>query len=138
MREMVELQGCGASSDASSIINRSLVHTKIQTIVTYRGHTVADPGFPIGGANVVGGADSRGGLRFKNCVCQHERIWTLRGAPATAPWIRQCHTSLIKSTNTLCVHVHVCIIDRFIKLPTTKELVSNFKILDRHLFSKKG
>ena len=41
--------------------------------------TVADPGFPVGGINLVG--EGRGfprQLRFENFVCQNERIWTLR------------------------------------------------------------
>ena len=40
---------------------------------------VADPGFPIGGANLVGGCQLPRQLRSKKFVCQSERIWTLRG-----------------------------------------------------------
>ena len=48
--------------------------------------TVADPGFPIGGR----GPRRRGcgllkWLRFKNFVCQNERIGTLRGGAPGAP-----------------------------------------------------
>ena len=44
--------------------------------------TAADPGFPIGGANLVGGRQLPRRLRFEKFVCQNERIWTLRGARA--------------------------------------------------------
>ena len=48
---------------------------------------MADPGFPVGGRGPRGGG--RGlprWLRFRNFVCQNERIGTLRGcAPGTPP-----------------------------------------------------
>ena len=47
---------------------------------------VADPGFPVGGVDLVGGRGLPRWLRFENFVCQNERIWTLRGrAPGTPP-----------------------------------------------------
>ena len=39
-------------------------------------NSVADPGFPVGGRGLLRR------LRFKNFVCENERIWTLRGACA--------------------------------------------------------
>ena len=49
--------------------------------------TVADPGFPMGGADLVGGGRQLSRrLHFKKFVCQNERIWTRRGrAPAASP-----------------------------------------------------
>ena len=41
-------------------------------------NTVADPGFPIGGADLVGGRQLPRRLRFEKFVCQNERIWTHR------------------------------------------------------------
>ena len=75
--------------------------TKAESYVTHSYHflfqleidsdTVADPGFPIGGADLVGGRQLPRRLCFEKFVCQNERIWTLRGARAGgAPWIRQC------------------------------------------------
>ena len=52
-----------------------------QAIQIFHWSTVADPGFPVGG----GRGPRRSGcglprrLRFKNFVCQNERIGTLRG-----------------------------------------------------------
>ena len=43
------------------------------------GLAVADPGFPVGGAELVGGRQLPRRLCFKKFVCQNERIWTLRG-----------------------------------------------------------
>ena len=49
--------------------------------------SVTDPGFPVGGVDLIGGG--RGlpmRLCFANFVCQNERIWTLGGAcPGHAP-----------------------------------------------------
>ena len=51
--------------------------------------TVADPGFPAGGVDLVGDVDSPRRLRFENFVCRNERIWTLGvgegRAPGTSP-----------------------------------------------------
>ena len=44
--------------------------------------TVADPGFPVGGVDLMGGRGPRGGYGYENFVCQNERIWTRRGACA--------------------------------------------------------
>ena len=47
---------------------------------------MADPRFPIGGVNLVGGgAPTPEQLHFKNFVCQNERMWTLRGKSGTPP-----------------------------------------------------
>ena len=40
---------------------------------------VTDPGFPIRGSNLVGGHQLLRQLRFKKCLCQNDRIWTLGG-----------------------------------------------------------
>ena len=57
---------------------------------------VADPGFSIGGANLVGGRQLPRRLRFIKFVCRNERIWTLRGGarrrrPLDPPmyWVRK-------------------------------------------------
>ena len=48
--------------------------------------TVADPGFLVGGTDLVEGFLLPRQLRFENCVCQNVRIWTLRGhAPVMSP-----------------------------------------------------
>ena len=54
--------------------------------------TVADPGFPVGGADLIGGHQLLRRLHFEKFVCQNKRIWTLGGARAggAAPWTRQC------------------------------------------------
>ena len=48
---------------------------------------VADPGFPVGGVDLVGGRELPRQLCLENFVCQNERISTLRGgrAPGTLP-----------------------------------------------------
>ena len=39
---------------------------------------MADPGFPVGGVDLVAGCGLPRWLRFENFVSQNERIWTLR------------------------------------------------------------
>ena len=57
---------------------------------------VADPGFPVGGVDLVGGRGLPRWLHFIKFVCQNERIGSFRGARAgCAPWIRQCFLALI-------------------------------------------
>ena len=55
----------------------------------------AHPEFPVGGAHLVGGRQLPTRKRFEKCVCQSERIGTLRGgARRVRPhWIRQWHHS---------------------------------------------
>ena len=43
---------------------------------------VADPGFPVGGVDLVGGMDSQGGYISKILYTEYERIRTLRQACA--------------------------------------------------------
>ena len=54
---------------------------------------VADPGFPVGGVDLVGGRGLPRRLRFEKFVCQNERIWTLgRGRVlATPPGAANAH-----------------------------------------------
>ena len=40
---------------------------------------IQDPGFPVGGVNLVGGRRLPRPLRFENFVRRNERIWTLSG-----------------------------------------------------------
>ena len=54
--------------------------------------SVADPGFPVGGANLVGGgAPTPEAATFEKFVCENKRMWTLEGGAhaSGAPWIRQ-------------------------------------------------
>ena len=47
---------------------------------------MADPGFPVGSVDLVGGAWTPEAVTFRNFVCHNERIWTLGGAcPEHAP-----------------------------------------------------
>ena len=46
---------------------------------------VADPGFPMGGTNLIGGCQLLRWLCFEKIVCQNKRIWTLRGHTPAAP-----------------------------------------------------
>ena len=48
---------------------------------------MVDPGFPVGGMDLVGGRELPRRLRFKNFICQNERTWTLGEgrAPGTPP-----------------------------------------------------
>ena len=46
---------------------------------------VVDPGFPLGGVDLVGGREFLRRLRFKNFVCQNERIWALGGMHQARP-----------------------------------------------------
>ena len=46
---------------------------------------MADPGFPVGGADLVGGRQLPRRLHFEKFVCQNERMWTLGGGASGAP-----------------------------------------------------
>ena len=46
---------------------------------------VADPGLPVGGADLVWGHQVPRQLRFENFVCRSKRIWTLRGHALAVP-----------------------------------------------------
>ena len=46
---------------------------------------MADPGFPVGGTDLVGGCQIPRWLHFENFVCQNKRIWTLRGHALAVP-----------------------------------------------------
>ena len=52
--------------------------------------TVADPGFPVGDAGLVGGANSRGGYVSKNLYVKTKESGPLGARAGGAPWIRQC------------------------------------------------
>ena len=65
---------------------------------------MADPGFPVGGAHLVGGVDSRGGYVSKNLYVE------MRG---TLPWIHQWNPSEEIVENLVTKEVHaVSILER--------------------------
>ena len=55
------------------------------------GTSVADPGFPKGGRQPHRGHQLPLQLRFKNFVCQCERIWTLMGMLGEPPGSTNAH-----------------------------------------------
>ena len=57
-------------------------------------HSVADPGFPVGGRRAVGGSQPPTQAIFSKNVCENKRIESCGGPHAGgAPWIRQWHWS---------------------------------------------
>ena len=64
---------------------------------------VADPGFPVGRVDLVGGGvDSRGGYISKKLCVQNERIWTLGGrATGTPPLDPPMHCTTYLNANKL-------------------------------------
>ena len=67
--------------------NGILLRTYIQI---FKVITVADPGFPVGGANLIGGANSRCGYVSKNLYVKTKESGPLGACTGGAPWIRQC------------------------------------------------
>ena len=57
---------------------------------------VADPGFPVGGADLVGGRQLLRRLHFKKFVCQNERIWTLGGGAGGSPGSANAQDTIVK------------------------------------------
>ena len=73
----------------------------------HRDISVADPGFPIGGVDLVGrgGAWTPEVVTFQKFVCQNERIWTLRGACAGHAPSRSANAFCQKQAVFLIVHI---------------------------------
>ena len=66
------IQGCGG------YYSGRMVHTG----VGLGGSSAADPGFPVGGVDLVGVCGLPSQLRFIKFVCQNERIGSIRGVHA--------------------------------------------------------
>ena len=66
-----------------TMINMWLFNDSIGSVsVSVQYRAVADPGFPIGGIDLIGGCGLLRWLCFLKFVCQNERIGSLRGAHA--------------------------------------------------------
>ena len=63
--------------------------------VTY---TVANPGIPMKGVDLVAGASTPKAVTFWNFVCQNERIWTQVACAGHAT---------PRSANDICVYVNI-------------------------------
>ena len=67
------------------IVIKTIIINFSQKIPDNLYNPVADPGLPVGGVDFVGGGGLPRWLRFKNFVCQNERIWTLGGVHRAHP-----------------------------------------------------
>ena len=84
-----------------------ILRAKCLSCVGVSSTSVADPGFPVGGIDLVGRRGLPRWLRFKNFVYQNERIWTLRGA---------CAGQAPRSANTLVTNCQSPVIHFRLKL----------------------
>ena len=106
---------------------------------------MADPGFPVGGVDLVGGGCGLPRqLRFENFVCQNERIGTLRGGAHQAHPPRSTNVSVLVLNSTVSTPYYIVldmiprITVHFVRLYIINLLVFSTASIACQNYSRKG